>query len=76
MTRPDVRAAAHSALHALPHDLRDVFDRARLGATYAEIAAATGTSYESVRRRAALACLSVGSAMKPVQRSTGVTPPR
>ncbi len=69
------RAAAHAALQALPADLRDVLERARRGATYAEIAVATGSTYESVRRSAALACISVANALKPVQRSSGMTPP-
>lgn len=70
------RAAAHAAHAALPADLRDVLDRARGGSTYAEIAAATGSTYESVRRSVALACFSIANAVKPVQRSTELMPPQ
>jgi DNA-directed RNA polymerase specialized sigma24 family protein len=71
----ETRAAAYAALNALPADLRDVLDRARDGSTYAEIAAATGSTYESVRRSAALACFSIANALKPVQRSSEMMPP-
>ena len=54
--------AARTALADLPGDLRELLDRARGGETYAEIASATGSSYETVRRRVALALLSVTSA--------------